>query len=144
MNCILRMRELLLSSRELQRTALRYGIILIFSATIANWQSIHEKHRFSIHDGCAVNSRTPTAFNSQQKKSFASLQNSLFPYNGLFRSLPCPRGYFGGVGFTFSTTASVRSPYPSGSWYLSTKPSFPPKTLYAFFASSISVTSPLL
>ena len=37
------MRELLLLSRAMQRTALRYGIILCFSLTIAKWQSIHEK-----------------------------------------------------------------------------------------------------
>ena len=63
MNCILRMRELLLSSRELQRYALRFGIILIFLERCL-WQSIHKKHCFSIHDGNAVNSRTLSAFNS--------------------------------------------------------------------------------
>ena len=58
------MRELLLSSRELQRIALRYGIILIFSTTIAT----------------AINSRKAPLFNSRRLAvNSRTLQRSIHP-----------------------------------------------------------------
>ena len=59
------MRELLLSSRELQRTALHYGIILFFlPQRLPNGNQFTKSKRFSMHDGLSVNSRTLPAFNS--------------------------------------------------------------------------------
>ncbi len=63
-----------------------------------------------------------------QNDSIKKISNSTHQ-SGDFRSLPCPLGYLFGVGFTFSTTASVRIPYSSGSSYVSTPVNLPPKIL---------------
>ncbi len=79
----------------------------------------------------------------QTFKVSVTAESAYLNHSGFFLSLPCPRGYFKGVDFTFLTAISVRFPH-SGSSYSITFSISPPRTNKERSAALISsAASPL-